>query len=244
MLLILAACVLSAGAAYAVYTGRLQLNCLFIGKNDIIGCDVSHYQGEIHWDELSRQNVKFAFIKATEGSRHVDQLFSHNWDEVFKTNIKAGAYHFFSFESPGSSQADNYIHTVGKRKGMLPPVVDIEFYGSSSRNKPDAGQIRSQLNQFIAAIEQNYHTKPIIYTTKKAYEYFIKGYYDDYPLWIRSVLTKPGIDGDWLFWQYSNRGKLNGYLGKEPYIDLNVFHGTEKELEQLQLDFKANDSMS
>lgn len=236
MILLLAACVLIAGAAYAVYRGYLQLNSLFIGKNDIIGCDVSHYQGEIRWKELSRQNIKFTFIKATEGSHHVDQMFKQNWEEVFKTGIKAGAYHFFSFESPGSSQADHYIRTVGKRKGMLPPVVDIEFYGSNSRNKPDAAQVREQLNEFIASIRQYYQTKPIIYTTKKGYDYFIKGYYDDDPLWIRSVLTRPGTGGNWMFWQYSNKGKLKGYSGIEPYIDLNVFHGTYEELEQLQLD--------
>lgn len=235
--LIFAVCTAGAAAAYAVYSGRLQLNPLYIGKDDIVGCDVSHYQGEIQWDELRRQNIKFTFIKATEGSRHVDQLFSHNWDEVFKTDIKAGAYHFFSFESPGSSQAGNYIRTVKKRKGMLPPVVDIEFYGNTRKNKPDASKVREELNQFIRAIEQEYHTKPIIYTTIKAYDYFIKGYYDGEPLWIRNVRTKPGLNGNWLFWQYTNRGRLKGYSGTEPYIDLNVFHGTERELEQLQSDF-------
>ena len=33
----------------------------------------------------------------------------------------------------------------------------------------------------------------------------------------------------WTFWQYSNRGKLNGYNGKEKFIDMNVFKGSEEE---------------
>ncbi len=32
-------------------------------------------------------------------------------------------------------------------------------------------------------------------------------------------------------WQYTNRGRLNGYNGKEKYIDLNVFYGNEEEFE-------------
>ena len=32
---------------------------------------------------------------------------------------------------------------------------------------------------------------------------------------------------DWLFWQYSNRGRLDAYTGDERFIDLNVFAGDE-----------------
>ncbi len=35
----------------------------------------------------------------------------------------------------------------------------------------------------------------------------------------------------WTFWQYTNRGRLSGYNGKEKYIDLNVFYGNEEEFE-------------
>lgn len=33
------------------------------------------------------------------------------------------------------------------------------------------------------------------------------------------------------FWQYCNRGRLDGYDGAEQYIDLNVFNGTKEEFE-------------
>ena len=33
----------------------------------------------------------------------------------------------------------------------------------------------------------------------------------------------------WLFWQYTNCGRLDGYIGKEKHIDLNVFNRSAEE---------------
>ena len=223
-------------AAYMVYTGRLIPNKMFITDNDVIGCDVSRYQGDIQWDLLARQNISFAFIKATEGSSYVDPAFPENWEQAFQTRLYVGAYHFFSFESPGEGQAQHFVETVPIRKQMLSPVVDIEFYGSYNEQNTDAPAIRAELSACLLAMEAAYGSKPIIYTTPEAYDHFIKGHYEDYPLWIRSVLTRPHLDRDWQFWQYTNRERLDGYSGPEQYIDMNVFHGTEAMLCELLLE--------
>lgn len=218
---------------YAVYTGWIIPNKIHISKNHIQGCDVSHYQGDIDWDLLYKQNVKFAFIKATEGSGHIDDNFLKNWETVYNSEIKAGAYHFFSFDSPGKNQAEQFINTVNKRSGMLPPVIDVEFYGNNNVVRPDPSIVRNELNNMISALQLEYEIKPILYSTKEAYDYFLKDYYDEYPLWIRSVLTKPDIDRKWTFWQYTNRATLDGYIGNEKYIDLNVFNGNQEEFDKM-----------
>ena len=60
---------------------------------------------------------------------------------------------------------------------------------------------------------------------------YLAGEYEEYDIWIRNVYFTPSLnDGrDWTFWQYTDRGQLDGYTGEEPYIDLNVFNGTEEE---------------
>ena len=45
-------------------------------RDRVRGVDVSHYQGEIDWKVLGQQDIDFAYIKATEGSSHVDEKFS------------------------------------------------------------------------------------------------------------------------------------------------------------------------
>lgn len=216
-----------------IYAGVIIPNQLYITDKDIVGCDVSRYQGEIQWDVLSQQDIAFAYIKATEGSSYVDPNFEENWEQAFQTDLLVGAYHFFSFESPGDNQASHFVQTVPPKSNMLPPVADIEFYGNYNEQNTNASEIREELNAFLLATEKFYGAKPMIYTTPEAYDHFIKGYFEEYPLWIRSILTKPAIDREWSFWQYTNRKRLRGYSGPEKYIDMNVFHGDESMLREL-----------
>ncbi len=203
----------------------------FVYKYPVRGVDVSHYQGDIDWSVLAAENIQFSFIKATEGSSSVDERFAENWAGAGDAGLKIGAYHFFSFDSQGLTQAENFISHVKKEEGMLPPVVDVEFYGDKENNPPAASDIQPELQSFLDKLEEYYGVRPIIYTTMKAYNCYIKDNFDTYPLWIRNIIREPGneLNHQWIFWQYTGSGKLNGYRGEEPCIDLNVFHGNEED---------------
>lgn len=226
--------------ACMIYSGILIPNKWFIGKNDIIGCDVSRYQGDIDWDILSGQGISFAYIKATEGSSYIDPEFEENWSQASETDLAIGAYHFFSFESPGKIQAEHFLEVTDTEQSALIPAVDVEFYGSFHEANTDGAKIRKELDSFIQVIEEQYGLKPVIYTTKEAYHHLIKGRYEDCPLWIRSVLTRPGLDREWTLWQYTSRERLPGYKGPERYIDMNVFHGTISDFADLQIHNKQD----
>ena len=195
------------------------------------GVDVSSHQGDIDWPVLARQNIKFAYIKATEGSSFTDKKFEYNWNNARQTELKVGAYHFFSYDSDGSAQADNFINTVPKADNMLPPVVDIEFYGDKEKNLPEAETVHRELTAMLEKLEAHYGVKPVIYATWKSYSLYIEGSYKEYDIWIRNVYTGPALsDGrDWTIWQYSHKARLQGYSGTEKFIDMNVFNGTLDE---------------
>lgn len=220
-------------AMVLLYKGILQCNYLSAKKYPVRGIDVSAYQGNINWDTLAMQNIQFAYIKATEGSGFVDKRFQKNYTDARKQNIRVGAYHFFSFDSPGETQAINYEESVPCEERMLPPVVDVEFYGAKEKNPPQKESLQKELDCLLKHLEQHYGKKPVIYTTNKMYKIYIKDKYKDYDIWIRSVYCNPRYLGqkNWTFWQYSNRGRLAGYDGEEEFIDLNVFCGSVEEFE-------------
>lgn len=214
-----------------IYQKKITINRPSETDYPIRGVDVSYYQGEIDWEILAEEGIDFAFIKATEGSSHIDTKFEENWEQAGKTGLKRGAYHFFSFESRGEAQAEHFISVVPKEEGMLSPVVDIEFYGNRFHNKPDVEGTRKELQCLLDTLEMYYGVKPLIYATESSYSTYIRGAFDDYPLWIRNVYFSPnmGMPGKWTFWQYDSEAKLRGYSGEEEHIDLNVFHGSELE---------------
>lgn len=222
---------LSACGAGAVLTKRVKLN----HPHGVIGADISSYQGEADWEKLS-QKLDFVFVKATEGSTYTDDRFEYNFCGAMDAGLYTGAYHFFSFDSEGAAQAENFIsamESTGRCDGMLPPVIDVELYGDYLSEPKSADEVRPQLEAMIAAIEKQYGTKPVIYCTGRAYRLY-KDCFEDCPLWERNVYFRP-LHDDWCFWQYSDTEVLDGYNGDEKYIDMNYFKGDIKELAAMRI---------
>ncbi len=202
-----------------------------VSKYKVHGVDVSAYQGNIDWRSLYRQGVQFAFVKATEGNYYVDDYFKQNWEALEDTKIIHGAYHFMNYDSSGIDQAELFIETVPIREGTLPPVIDVEFYGSYNENPPSINELRAELSDLIKILEHHYDKEPIIYTTRWIYNTYISGYYEN-PIWIASPDTVSPLPDDkqWDFLQYTFWGELEGYDGID-HIDLNIYNGTLEELQ-------------
>lgn len=137
------------------------LNEWFVNeKNSTIGVDISSYQSDVDMEKLREQGIRFVFIKATEGSSSQDGMFPANWENAKNAGLPAGAYHFFSYDSPGSTQAENFINTVGDDlKGRLLPVVDVEYYGDKEENPPAKEDVIRELTVFLNALEAKYEAR-------------------------------------------------------------------------------------
>ena len=223
---------LSALLALLLYLGIVHINNPSKAKYPVNGVDVSAYQGQVDWDTLSSQDIDFAYIKATEGSTFKDSCFEYNWKEAGETDLRIGAYHFFSFESSGEKQAANFIDSVDAIPMMLPPVIDVEYYGKyQNEDDIDVVEIRAELRNMINILKEEYGVNPVLYVSEETYNTIVAQEFSDCDIWYRSVYGKIDGDLDWTFWQYSNRHRLNGYEGEEPFIDMNVFYGSKEEFE-------------
>ena len=107
-------------------------------------------------------------------------------------------------------------------------LLHLEYYGSYEKHPLPAEKVVPELKELLEALEQHYGKRPMLYVTENTYLQYVYKHFDGYDVWLRNVITDPP-KGNWKFWQYSNRGKLNGYDGEETFIDLNVFMGTEEE---------------
>lgn len=194
------------------------------------GVDVSRWQGRIDWPTLRAQGANFAFIKATDGGDHLDPMFKANWDGAEAAGIRRGAYHFFYWCRTGASQADWFIRNVPKVAGALPPVIDVEYnHLSACKKRLKPAEVREKMQAFMDKVERHYGQRPIIYTPPDFYADNLKGHFQDYPFWLRSVAAHPSKrypGRNWVFWQYSGSGLSKGVTGE---IDLNVFAGSEAD---------------
>lgn len=190
------------------------------------GVDVSRHQGPIDWNALARSDARFAYIKATEGGDYVDPRFEANWSGAGRAGLYVGAYHFFTLCRSGAQQAANFIRTVPRVDGALPPAVDLEHMGPCRRG-PTMSDIHGEIAVLLDTLEAHYGARPILYTTRE----FHDAHLADFPrerFWIRSLYTPPTFRrGDWVIWQHHHSARRPGV--SEP-IDLNAFRGDENDL--------------
>jgi lysozyme len=201
----------------------------------IHGIDVSRYQQLIAWDEVQRMNVQgiklgFAFIKATEGIANTDPEFGRNWRKAGANEIIRGAYHFFIASKDGRMQAEHFIRKVNLERGDLPPVLDVE-----QLNGVSPSVLRKEAMEWLQIVEEHYGVRPIIYTNVEFYRRNLGKEFDSYPLWVAHYYEprQPRISREWVFWQHSDEGRVNGIRAR---VDFNVFNGDSLEFRDLLLE--------
>ena len=216
---------------YLFYYGYIAFNYYAAKKFPIHGIDISHHQKNIDWQKLKNEDISFAFIKATEGGDFKDPKFEE-YSSMSKLNGYAvGAYHFYRLCKSGSEQADNFIASVTREQIQLPPVIDLEFGGNCPTDK-STSQILLEIKDYIDKISAYYGQLPLIYSTQEFYNIYLKGNFEDCPIWIRDIYNEPRLFDDraWLFWQFANKGHLSGIDG---FVDLNAFNGDSQAFAKL-----------
>lgn len=224
--ILLTAILLAAGAVAAfVFFSRYAQESAHPSETEypVRGIDISAHNGAVDFESLARQGIDFVYIKATEGTDFIDRYYLDNSRRVLRSGIPSGAYHFFRFDTDGELQGLNFHNAIRGKSFELPPAIDIEEWGNPDGHA--TAKIVERLRRMLQTMERLGHT-PILYTNKDGYNRFIKGNFDNYPLWICSF-TDPPLDrtrSNWMFWQYSHHGKLDGIEGS---VDMNVFYGKE-----------------
>jgi len=109
----------------------------------------------------------------------------------------------------------------------LPPALDVEV----TENCPDARKridVQKEISVFVAIAEAHFHKPVLLYTTHEFMRMYRLKEFNTHHVWIRSLFSEPRLPAtvSWLFWQFKNRGRIRGI---RTLVDVNVFHGDEKE---------------
>ena len=113
--------------------GPITLSAL--GMSVIFGVDLSRHNGDVDFVKLSKSGCKFAWIKLTEGTDHVNPGFVEKFKGCRDNGIVVGAYHFGRPDTnahdprDASNESKNFLdalNQVGLNSGDLLPVLDLE----------------------------------------------------------------------------------------------------------------------
>ena len=198
---------------------------------EVLGIDVSHYQGKIDWQKVAASGKQFAIMKAMyEAQSHrIDETFEYNYREAGNAGIDRGVYIFIgssSIEDPVADAKALLNHLKG-RKLEYGIWLDLE-----------SDKVRAKGKEFIRNLCYIY-----------AYHFTMAGYFcgiycnrdwylnvlhedlkKDFDLWIARYPA--GDNGSYnpasqlkpsssyaVAWQYSSKGSVPGIPTK---VDMDV----------------------
>lgn len=184
-----------------------------------LGIDVSKYQGNIDWAKVAKDGVRFAILRAgsqDNNGPYVDPYFEKNYTGAKAAGLKVGAYVFTygKTEEEQNKELNVWLTALQGKTFDYPVFVDVE-----------ANQLKnvSNLTNLVKRMMDILDQKGFI-PGWYSYTNFINSYIDanalkDYPLWVADYRDSIGYKGDYMMWQYSSSGTIDGISGN---VDLNL----------------------
>jgi lysozyme len=197
------------------------------------GIDVSEFQKTIDWHQVQGAGVKFAYIRATDGTTIQDATFAQNWKDAEKEGVLVGPYHYFTTTSPVATQITNFVNTVKQvDSGNLPPVLDVEDPAQFA--KFTVPERVAMIQQWLDGVQKELGVKPMIYMSSNFSGSVLNNakQFDSYRLWVADDTTAaqpivPQPWTNWDFWQHADNGKVPGITDA---VDLDLFNGPATKL--------------
>lgn len=193
------------------------------------GVDVSGHQGNVAWSTLWNSGVKWAYVKATEGTYYKNTYFTQQYNGSYNVGMIRGTYHFATPDTTsGATQANYFVDNGGgwSRDGKtLPGVLDIEWnpYGAQCYGKTQAGMV-SWIRDFVNTYKARTGRDAVIYTATSWWKDCTGNnatFGATNPLWVARYNTTVGeLPAGWGYytmWQYTSSGPTVG--------DHNHFNG-------------------
>ncbi|MFF8608478.1 lysozyme [Streptomyces sp. NPDC015346] len=201
------------------------------------GVDVSSHQGNVAWSTLWNSGVKWAYVKATEGTYYKNTYFTQQYNGSYNVGMIRGSYHFATPDTAtGAAQADYFVNNGGGWSGdgrTLPGALDMEWnpYGATCYGKTQSGMV-AWIRDFVNRYKYRTGRDPVIYTATSWWKQ-CTGNYSGFgatnPLWIARYATTVGeLPAGWPYytmWQYTSSGPTVG--------DHNHFNGDLSRVQAL-----------
>lgn len=199
--------------------------------SEAFGIDVSHHNGRIDWEQVSRSGKKFAIMKCQyeAASHRIDEYFEYNYTEAGKYGIARGVYIYIARASMENPEADAKA-LLAKLKGRKLEYgiwLDLEDKTVDVKGKIYIRDLAFKYADIFQAAgyfcgiycNRDWYLRLIHQELKESFDFWIARYpRNDNGLYNTQSSLKPSKDVA-VAWQYSSKGNVPGIQTR---VDMNV----------------------
>ena len=193
----------------------------------LLGIDVSAHQKVIDWQKVADFGVNFAIIRLgyrgyVYGELHADELFRENVRAAREAGIRVGAYFFSQAlnEQEAREEAEFALSVLEGVTLDLPLAYDWERMGDDSRTAQMDRRTLTDCTKAFCTVTENAGVDTMIYfNSSQALNLLHLEELTDYPFWLAMYDVTMDFPYRFDYWQYSNLGVIPGI---ETKVDLNL----------------------
>lgn len=226
---------------------------------EVFGIDVSHHQGQIDWQQVSKDNKKFAILKCQyEAQSHrIDEYFEYNYAEAGKHGLARGVYIYIARASMADPEADarSLLKHLNGRKLEYGIWLDLEDKTVDAKGKAYIRNLAYQYSDiFINAgyyvgiyCNRDWYIRLIHDDLKRDFDFWIARYPNkDTGAYNKTSSLKPSPRIA-VAWQYSSKGNVAGVKTRcdldvdyDGVVSLIASAPTKKTNEEIAREVLAN----
>ena len=198
-----------------------------IKKQQLKGIDVSKWNGSIDWKKVKKAGIDFCIIR-TGYSLTEDYMFKRNIKQAIDNGLQIGVYHFSyaTTNAKAKKEAEFCLKLIKPYKKYITMGVwfDYEYdsveYSKRHGKYPNKKTVTSLAEVFCSTVESKGYLTGIYTNLDFSSNYFTKEVLNKYPTWVACWQNKMTYKGDFVMWQYTDSGRVDGINGK---VDMNWY---------------------
>lgn len=216
----------SSSTAQAKKTEFSDILKKYKNKNTEVGIDVSKWQGEIYFEKVRNAGATFVMIRIgvqtkQNGELTIDPYYEQNIKNAKSVGLKVGVYLYSIATSSKEAieHAEWILKNLDNEKLDLPIVFDWENWSKWNTYNMSFYDINNIANKFIETVK-NKGYQGMIYSSK----YYLENIWENkfnHPVWLAHYTNKTNYQGDYMMWQLTNTGRIDGIYGD---VDINVMY--------------------
>ncbi len=193
----------------------------YSGENASFGIDVSRWQGDINFEAVKNAGCSFVIMRIGHyyDEIEIDEYYKANMEAAKKAGLDIGVYVYTTANTKEEicENAEWIANQLNGQQLDFPVVFDWEDFSNFQQYEMSIHDL-NELFELFASEMRKYGYSSMLYSSKNFLNNF---WYEntEYPVWLAHYTDQTDYLGEYVMWQASCFGQIDGINGD---VDLNI----------------------
>ena len=195
------------------------------------------------WEKVKNDGIEFAILRVGYGmdiKSQDDKYIERNIEECERLEIPIGVY-LFSYANTvakASSEAEHTLRLIAGHKIPMGVWYDIE--DSKTSGSVSKSLLTDIINKYCTIIKEAGYEVGIYANLNWLRNKIETSIQDKYLIWVAQYNSTCDYEKDYIMWQYTSSGKVDGIDGK---VDMNYYYGEIPSIPNISHENSSDDKI-